>query len=142
MINQTKRPKIGIGVMIIKNKRILIGRRGKASSHASGTWSFPGGHLETGESFKSCALREIKEECGVKVKNVRFKCVANIKKYGNHHILIGLVADWKSGEPKNLEPEKTANWQWFPINKLPKPLFEGSRLLTLGYKTRKNYFDF
>ena len=30
---------------------------------------FPGGHIEIGESFTACAIREIKEETGLDIKN-------------------------------------------------------------------------
>jgi 8-oxo-dGTP diphosphatase len=34
-------------------------------------WSFPGGHVERGESFYDSAVREIKEETGLDVKNLK-----------------------------------------------------------------------
>lgn len=45
------------------------------------------------------------------IDNVRFLFVANIKKYSrSHYVHIGLLADWKSGEPQLLEPEKNEGW--------------------------------
>ncbi len=35
-------------------------------------WSFPGGHVEKGESFYDCAVREVKEETGLTVQNLEF----------------------------------------------------------------------
>jgi 8-oxo-dGTP diphosphatase len=37
----------------------------RAGSHGAGTWCFPGGHLEHGESVLGCALRELQEELAV-----------------------------------------------------------------------------
>lgn len=119
----------------------MIGKRHNNSSHGAGTWCFPGGHLEFGESFEECALRETAEEVGVNLKQLRFQCVANIKKYQKHHVLIGFIADWKSVEPKLLEPDKFSEWKWFSLDKLPKPLFEASRLMIYSYETDQNYFD-
>jgi len=33
-------------------------------------WSFPGGHIERGESIHDCAVREIKEETGLDVQKL------------------------------------------------------------------------
>lgn len=38
----------------------------------TGTWSLPGGHLEFGETFEQCAIREIAEETGLEIEDVRF----------------------------------------------------------------------
>lgn len=35
-------------------------------------WSFPGGKVEPGESFYNCAVREIKEETGLDIRNLKY----------------------------------------------------------------------
>ena len=141
MVDKKKRPLPAVGVMILKGDKVLLGYRVAESSHGGGTWCFPGGHLEFGESFKQCALREIKEECGVKVKNLRFQCVANLKKYDRHYVLIGFMADWALGEAKNLEPDRFDGWQWFSLKRLPKPLFQGTDVMIKNYKRNGSVFD-
>lgn len=43
----------------------------------TGTWALPGGHLEFGESFETCAVRETLEETGLNIKDVRFLTATN-----------------------------------------------------------------
>ena len=133
--------KVGVGVMVMKDGKILFGKR--KGSHGEDEYGFPGGHLEYMESFSDCAKREIKEECGIEVENLRFLFLLNLKEYSpKHYVHIGLLADWKSGIPQVLEPNKCEGWVWRSIDDLPSPLFEACKYSVESYKTGKNYFDF
>jgi 8-oxo-dGTP diphosphatase len=136
----SQRPKVGVGVMILKDGKILLGKR--KGSHGEGEYAFPGGHLEYMESFADCARREVSEECGIKIDDICFQYLANITKYApKHYTHIGLVADWKSGEPEVLEPEKSESWDWYDMDNLPQPIFEMCKLAVQCHKTGKNYLD-
>jgi 8-oxo-dGTP diphosphatase len=117
------RPKVGVGVIVLKDGKVLLGKRKNA--HGEGSWSFPGGHLEFKESFEACASREVMEETGIKIKNIRLGTVTNdiFEKEGKHYITIFMVCDYDSGTVKNMEPEKCERWEWFSWDKMPKPLF-------------------
>ena len=129
-----------MGIMILKDGKILLGKR--KNSHGSGEYAFPGGHLEYMESFEGCAKRETKEECGIEIENIRFQYLANLTKYASkHYVQIGLAADWKSGEPSVLEPEKCESWDWYDIDNLPESTFETVGWAIESYKTGKNYRD-
>lgn len=126
--------------MVLKDGQTLLAER--RGSHGAGEYAFPGGHLELGESFKACAIRETREEAGIEIKNVKFLRLANVKKYpGKHYVDVGLTADWKKGEPQNLEPHKFGPWAWYDLDKLPQPLFEFCRLSLESIKTGQIYFD-
>lgn len=133
-------PKVGIGVMVIKEGKVLMSKR--KGSHGEGEYQFPGGHLEPGESFEQCAIREVKEETGLEISNVKFQFVGNITYYKpKHYVHIALIANWKAGEPKNIEPDKSSDWIWVDPSSPPKPLFEMCRLSFISYNNGQNYFD-
>lgn len=46
-----------------RGERLLI--------HRNGRWDLPKGHLEAGESIRTCAQREVEEETGVEVEEIR-----------------------------------------------------------------------
>ena len=134
------RPLVGIGVMILKEGKVLLGKR--ISSHGTGEFAWPGGHLEYMESFEDCIRREVWEECGLEVKNIRFLRLYSLKSYvPKHYVDLGFVADWASGEPKVLEPEKVESWAWYDMDNLPKPLFVTIPSFIESFRTGKNFYD-
>lgn len=133
------KPKVAIKVMIIRDGKVLFGKRKKP--FAGGQYEFPGGHFEYMESFEECAKRETREECGIEIKNIRFQFLANVRKYiPRHYVHIGLIADWKNGDPKLLEPYECENWGWYDLNNLPSPLFDPCKVAIDSYLTGKNYY--
>jgi len=122
-MSEEKRPKVGVGVFVLKDGKILLGKRKNA--HGKGTWCLPGGHLEFNEELEECAKREVLEETGVSIKNIRFATITNdmFRKEGKHYITIFMLSDYDSGEVKVMEPEKCEKWDWFEWNNLPLPLF-------------------
>jgi 8-oxo-dGTP diphosphatase len=118
-----KHPKVGVGVLIIQDGKLLLGQR-KTQFSDNGTWGPPGGHLEFGESWEHCAAREVLEEVGIEIKNISFVTATNdIFSHDAHYISIFMRADYKSGTVQVMEPEKCAQWGWFECNKLPENLF-------------------
>jgi 8-oxo-dGTP diphosphatase len=118
-----ERPKIGVGVIVIKDNKILLGKRKNA--HGDGTWSFPGGHLEFGEMPEECAVRETLEETGINLKNLRRTIYTNdiFDKENKHYITLYVLAEYDSGTVRVMEPEKCERWEWFSWEELPRPLF-------------------
>ena len=116
------RPHVGVGVVIIKNGKVLLGKR--KGSIGAGTWSISGGHLEFGETIEECALRELQEETGLKALSFRVgPWSSDLIEQGKHYITLFVIVDQFEGEPKLLEPDKCEGWQWFDWDDLPSPLF-------------------
>lgn len=131
---------VGIGIMIFKDGKVLMGRR--MGSHGAGDYAFTGGHLEYMESFEDCAKRETLEEAGIVIKNVKFLSLGNITKFAPKHVVgIGVTAEWESGEPAVMEPDKRESWEWFDLDNLPEPMFYPATLMIEAYKEGKFYND-
>ncbi|MBI5635709.1 NUDIX domain-containing protein [Candidatus Micrarchaeota archaeon] len=115
-------PKVGVGVIVAKGGMVLAGMR--KNSHGQGTWAFPGGRLEEGETVFECAKREAMEEAGVKINNLRNAAFTeDVFEDGKKYVTLFVLSDLESGEPKNLEPEKCGGWQWFNWSEIPQPRF-------------------
>lgn len=123
MNENTKNPRVGIGVFICKEGKFLMGKR--MGSHGEGTWTVPGGHLEYGESFADTAKREVLEETGLVINNVRFGAVTNdfFEEEGKHYVTVWMLSEYESGEATILEPDKFVEQGWFDFDSLPTPLF-------------------
>lgn len=134
----TNRPKIGVGVLILKGTSILLGKRKNAHGHD--TWAPPGGHLELGESWHECAQREVLEETGLQLASCRFFAVTNdIFDEQKHYVTIFMQADYVGGQIENLEPDKCYGWQWFDIGQLPDNLFLPLRSLLQEHEIPVHY---
>ena len=138
---------VGFGVMILKNGQLLLGRRHddpkKASSllNGAGTWTMPGGKLHFGETFEEGAIREVLEETGIKLHNVKVICVNQDMVETTHFITIGLFSDVFSGEPTVMEPDEITEWHWFDLNNLPNPIYFQSAKVLECYNQKKYYLS-
>ena len=106
------RPLIGVAVIVIKDNRVLLGKRKNA--HGADTWAFPGGHLEFNESIEDCAAREVFEETGLSIQNLRFGPYTNdiFTDENKHYVTLFVIADHKAGTPEVREPHKCQKWEW------------------------------
>tara|TARA_Y100000310_G_C20674081_1_gene811904 strand:+ start:943 stop:1389 length:447 start_codon:yes stop_codon:yes gene_type:complete len=136
----------GMGIILLKdNTKILFGKRhidpDKADSEmrGEGTWTLPGGKIEYQESFEETAIREVKEETDIDVKDCQVICVNNNKNKHAHFVTIGLYSDNFKGEPSVMEPDEITEWQWFDLDKLPDPMFFPSANIIENFKRKMFY---
>jgi 8-oxo-dGTP diphosphatase len=137
-----ERPKVGVGLLLVKGDEILLGKRKNA--HGDGEFGGPGGHLEAGETIEQCVLRELKEEAGadIRIKELGFLCFINMRRYlPKHYAHIHMVAQWSNGSPINMEPEVRESWEWYNMNDLPQPQFGTTEQAVEAYKTGKTFFE-
>ena len=124
-----RRPHVGMGVLVMRRGRVLLGRR--RGSHGEGYYAAPGGHIEFGESFEEAARREVREETGLEIADLKLLSVGNYvfkREDGErHYIDVDFVCEAPAGEPQLAEPGKCDGWDWYDLDDLPQPLFVVTR---------------
>jgi 8-oxo-dGTP diphosphatase len=122
-MGQDQSVQVGIGVLIIRDAKVLLGHR--IGAHGANTWGLPGGHLDFGETFEECAAREVKEETNLDISGLKCVAVTNdlFIEEGKHYVTLFIQAEHFEGELKLNEPNKCLAWQWFDWHALPTPLF-------------------
>lgn len=144
-MKDNKKVGAGVGVILVRNGRILLGKRHpdpkKADSafKSAGEWSLPGGKIDFGESLEKAAIREVKEETGIKISNPKVISVHNFKNKHAHFVTVGLVAKKWKGKAKVTEPNEMTEWAWFSLKKLPKPRYFPSFGVIENYLKKKFY---
>ena len=103
---------VAIG-LVVKENAILLAR----SPHfAPGMYSALAGFVEAGESAEACLCREVREEAGIEIQNLRY--------FGSqswpypHSLMIGFIADYRSGE-LIAQPDEIEDLGWLGRNELP-----------------------
>jgi NAD+ diphosphatase len=103
-----------IMALVRRGRRILLAR----SPHfAPGVVSVLAGFVEPGETIEQCVAREVFEEVGLRVSNVRY--VASQPWPFPHSLMMGFFADCNDGEI-HIDPVEIAEAGWFEIDDLPK----------------------
>jgi NAD+ diphosphatase len=109
-------PKLSPAVMALvrRENQVLLGR----SPHfPPGMYSALAGFVEPGETLEQCLAREVEEEVGVQVSQIRY--FASQPWPFPNSLMIAFVCDWKSGDirPQAGEIEDA---RWFDVLQLPK----------------------
>lgn len=116
----TSYPRIAPAIIIAVTRRmegenrILLARNHR---FPPGRYSVVAGFVEPGESLEDTARREVFEEVGIRIRNIRY--------FGSqpwpfpNSLMLGFTADYDSGDI-TLEEEEIADAQWFPAHDLPQ----------------------
>ena len=97
------RPLVGIGIAVLRPGAVLLVRRGRPPS--LGAWSLPGGAQELGETAEQAARRELLEETGLTVGELRLAAHADSihrdpdGRVRYHYTILDFAALWGAGEP-------------------------------------------
>lgn len=114
---------VGIGAVILnKDEKIFLAKRGRKAKNEKGKWECPGGSLEFGESFENALIREMKEEFNIDIEIIDQLATFNhiIPEEKQHWAALAFICRIKNGTPKILEPKKCEEIGWFSIKEMKK----------------------
>lgn len=109
-----QRPMLGVSIAVWREGAVLLVQRGRAP--LAGLWSLPGGLVETGETLKDAAARELREETGV---SADFGGIADWRdiivkeddgRVRTHYVLAVFAGTWRHGEPKAGDDASDTRW--------------------------------
>jgi 8-oxo-dGTP diphosphatase len=127
-------PFVGVSAIVTRSDAVLLGLR--QGAHGAGTWAFPGGKVDPGESPGDTVRRELLEETGLAARSAEPVAWTSdvFDEDGLHFITLHYIVD-AEGEPSVLEPEKVQEWRWCRWDDLPTPLFApATALLSSGWR--------
>ena len=100
-------------VLVQKDDKILLARHKQRNTDV---FTCLAGYVEAGETIEDCVSREVQEEAGIEITNIRY-AGSQSWPYPDQ-IMLAYYADWKSGD---LVPEanEISELKWFSRDKLP-----------------------
>lgn len=111
---------VNVAVIDAEN-RVLLTRREDFE-----VWCLPGGAVDEGESLAEAAMREVREETGLKVRLSRLVGLYSRPNLGGYHTLALFAAEAVDG-PLRPDPREVLEAAWFASAELPDDLLWGQR---------------
>ncbi|OOF22791.1 NADH pyrophosphatase [Salinivibrio proteolyticus] len=107
-------------VAVRDDKRLLLAQHPR---HKTGMYTVIAGFVEPGETLEQCVAREVKEETGIEVKDIRYMDSQPWAFPSN--VMMGFLADYAGGQ---LRPdyEELTDAQWFDCQSLPPVAPQGT----------------
>lgn len=140
-------------LVLIKDGKILLQRRFN-TGFQDGKYSLPAGHVEKGETFTQCVIREIKEEVGIDLTPEDLKMVhvmhrdsridhpQGVAEGINERMDMFFTAEKWQGDPKIMELDKCDDLNWFDLDNLPENIIPYVRQAIDCIKNKIIYSEF
>ena len=113
-MDRTERVELTSLCMVYRGEEILLQNRVKTDWRG---YCFPGGHVEPGESIVESVIREMKEETGLLVSNLRLCGIKQFPIDGGRYLVFFFKTDCFTGE---LISSDEGKMEWICRKDLPK----------------------
>ena len=102
--------------LVRSGSRVLLLRHPPGSDRFAGRWNGIGGHVEAGEGVRAAARRELLEEAGLDVAELRLRGVVHETGLGGHaYVVFFFVADVAS---PRLAPAEGVELAWHELSRV------------------------
>jgi len=133
-------------LILLRDNKILLLRRIN-TGYEDGQYSFIAGHVEAGESFTQCIIREAEEEAGIKLKQEELNVIHVMHRdsrlyKNNQRVDVFFTSSTWDGEIINNEPHKCNDLSWFDVDDLPKDIIPYIREVINSVRNRIFYSEY
>jgi 8-oxo-dGTP diphosphatase len=121
------RPAVTVDAVVFRkehnNLQILLIRR--KNPPFEGMWALPGGFVDMDETLEEAAARELKEETGITLNNMKqLKAYGAVNRDPRHRTISIVFTGLINGHQEIKAGDDAANAKWFPLNNLPPLAFD------------------
>ena len=123
------RAAVTVDAILISNRNsVLLIERGR--DPFKGKWALPGGFIDMDEELEMACRRELKEETGLRVGELKqFRAYGGVNRDPRHRTISVLFYAFTEDELVACASDDAAKAQWFPLNQLPELAFDHRHIL-------------
>ncbi len=111
-----------------KTTKVLLIERGR--DPFKNKWALPGGFIEMDETLEKACIRELEEETGLAVKEMKqFRAYDAVDRDPRHRTISVVFSAKLDAEQKVKGSDDASNAAWFSLDELPELAFDHAQIL-------------
>jgi 8-oxo-dGTP diphosphatase len=127
---QYPRPAVTVDAILISRKQnsVLLIERGREPY--MGKWALPGGFIEMNEELEVACRRELQEETGISVVDLKqFRAYGSVDRDPRHRTISVIFYLFLEEEVPAMAGDDASHAKWFPLGQLPGLAFDHQQIL-------------